>query len=138
MKHCHSTILKMCDNREDAEALAIKRRIMSCSDLVAVGTYDKKCQDTFNLDSKSAQSIEQLENFNKLCEWLESEGQLHSLSELFDKMKELPKPSTIAYATKTYLKEILQLKYNFFLAEMNGKSDVVCFRNVANFIINDS
>ena len=109
----HSTILKMCGNRGDVEALTVKRRIMSCSDLVAAeGRYHKKCRDTFNLDSKSAksiiivdkkgrpQSIEQLENFNKLCEWLENEGELHSLSELFDKMKVPAKPSSNVYATK--------------------------------------
>ena len=58
----HSTILKMCDNRGDAEALSLKRRIMSCSDLVAAeGRYHKKCRDTFILDSKSAKSIIRLE-----------------------------------------------------------------------------
>ena len=43
--------------------------------------------------------------------------------------------------TKKYLKEKLQLKYKhffFFFWEMNGKSDVICFRNMANFIVNDS
>ena len=48
----------MRDNRGDAEALAVKRRIMSCSDLVAEeGRYHKKCRDTVNLDSKSGKSI---------------------------------------------------------------------------------
>ena len=71
----------MCDNRGNAEGLAVKRQIMSCSDLVAAeGRYHMKCQDTFSLDSNSAKSInslykkgrpeiiEQPENFNKLCE----------------------------------------------------------------------
>ena len=60
----HSTILKMCDNREDAEGLAVKRRIMSCSDLLAVGAYHTKCQNTFDLDSKSAKSIISLDKKN--------------------------------------------------------------------------
>ena len=126
----------MCDYRRDAEALAVKRRIISCSDLVAAeGRYHKECRDTFNLDSKSAksiisldkkerpQNIEQLENFNKLCEWLENQGELYSLSELFDIMKDFAEPSTNVYATKKYLKEKLQLKYkqNIFFAEMDGK-----------------
>ena len=97
---------------------------MSCSDLVAAeGRHHKKCRDTFSLDSKSAksiirlekkgrpQSIKQLENFKKLCEWLENEGEIYSLSESLDKMKELAKPSTNVYATEKYLKEKLQLKY---------------------------
>ena len=83
----------------------------------AEGRYHKKCRNTFSLDSKSAksitsldkkgrpQSIEKLENFNKLCEWLENEGELYSLSELFDKMKELAKPSTNVYTTKKKFKE---------------------------------
>ena len=37
---------------------------------------------------------------NKLCEWLENEGEIYSLLELLDKMKELAKPSTNVYATK--------------------------------------
>ena len=82
----------MCNYRGETEALAVKLRIMSCLDLVAAeGRYHKKSQHTFHLDSKSAksisnldkkgrpQSIERLENFNKLCEWLGNEGELYSL-----------------------------------------------------------
>ena len=60
-------------------------------------------------------------------------------------MKELAKPSTNVCATKKYLKEKLQLKYKqnvylfiYFFSEINSKLDVVCFRNMANFIVNDS
>ena len=55
-----------------------------------------------SLDKKGRpESIEQLENSNKLCEWLENEGEICSLLELLDKMKELAKPSTNVYATKS-------------------------------------
>ena len=48
----------MCDNRGDDKAIAVKRRIMSCSDLlVAEGQYHQKYQETFNLDSKLTKSI---------------------------------------------------------------------------------
>ena len=137
------TILKMCENRGDDKALAVKRRIMSCSDLlVAEGQYHQKYQDTFNLDSKltksiislhkkgRTQSVEQLENPNKLCEWLEKEGELYSLSEFFDKMKELAKPSTNVCATKKYLKEKLQLKYKqnvyLFIIFFRNKFEIRC------------
>ena len=54
-----------------------------------------------SLDKKGRpESIEQLENSNKLCEWLENEGEIYSLLELLDKMKELAKPSTNVYTTK--------------------------------------
>ena len=114
----HSTILKICDYRGETETLAVKRRIMSCLDIVpAECRYHKKSQHTFDLDSKSAkiissldkkgrpQRIEQFENFKELCESLGNEGELYSLWELFNKMKELAKPSTNVYATKKYLKE---------------------------------
>ena len=39
-----------------------------------------------------------------------NEEELHSLSKLFDKMKELAKPSTNVHTTKKCLKEKLQLK----------------------------
>ena len=52
----------MCDNTEDTEALVVKRQIMICSDLVpAEGQYHEKCQDTFNFDLKSANSIIRLD-----------------------------------------------------------------------------
>ena len=54
----HSPISKMYQNRGDDEELAVKCRIMRCSDLVAAeDRYHRKCRDTFNLDSKSAKSI---------------------------------------------------------------------------------
>ena len=46
-----------------------------------------------------------------------NERELYSLSELFDKMKELAKPSTNICATRKYLKEELQLKYKPFFCK---------------------
>ena len=42
--------------------------------------------------------------------YIVNEEELHSLSKLFDKMRELAKPSTNVHATKKCLKEKLQLK----------------------------
>ena len=69
---------------------------------------------------------------------LENEGELYSLSELFDKMKELAKPSTNVYGTKKLFKRkhSIKMRTNYFFADMDGKSNVLCFRNMANSIVN--
>ena len=82
----------------------------------------------------------QNQNFIKLCGWLEMEGELHTLAELYKKMIEIAGGETEdVYASSQYLKLQLKKKYeqNICFAEMGGKSDVVCFKNIESFIIND-
>ena len=69
---------------------------MRCPDLVTTEARYHKIpyRETFDIFSKSAttiirpnrkggpQNMEQLENFNMLCQWLENEGELYSLSDL--------------------------------------------------------
>ena len=76
-------------------------------------------------------------NFEILCKWLETEGELYSLLELHDKMKELANSDEVY--TRKWLKTKLKNKYGeeIFFAELQGKTDVVCFRDSAEFIIND-
>ena len=72
-----------------------------------------------------------------LCEWLEGEGEFYSISELHDKMKELGQSDSV-YSPK-WLKKKLQMKYGdmIFISEIEGKSDVVCFKESASFLIDD-
>ena len=65
------------------------------------------------------------------------EGEVYSLLELHDKMKELANSDEVY--TRKWLKTKLKNKYGeeIFFAELQGKTDVVCFRDSAEFIIND-
>ena len=75
---------------------------------------------------------------DRLCEWLEIETQLYTLSELHQKMVQIAK-GTYVYTRNQYLKQQLQIRYGdrIFFADVNGKSDVVCFKNVATSVISE-
>ena len=77
----------------------------------------------------------QQSNFEILCEWLETEGELYSLVELHenDKMKELTNSDEIY--TRKWLKTKLKNNYGeqIFFAELQGKPDVVCFQDSTEF-----
>ena len=73
----------------------------------------------------------------RLCNWLENAGDLHSISELYEQMISLAPSNSEVYSSHQYLKKKLQEKYceAIFFAEINGKSDVLCFRDTAGDII---
>ena len=73
----------------------------------------------------------------RLCNWLENEGDLYSISELYEQMISLAPSNSEVYSSHQYLKKKLQEKYceAIFFAEINGKSDVLCFRDTAGDII---
>ena len=76
--------------------------------------------------------------FQRLCQWLESEGdaELYTLKELHAKMSAFSDGAEV-YTPKR-LKQKLHEQYNNFIcfAEIEGRSNVLCFRNMANFIVN--
>ena len=73
-----------------------------------------------------------------VCKWLESEAELHSLSEIHKQMIDLSVDGNV-YSPK-WLKTKLKEKYhdNIFFAEVDGRADVVCFHEVAKYFINDN
>jgi len=77
--------------------------------------------------------------FEMLCEWLElvADSEPYTISELHSKMAELAGNSEI-YSAK-WLKQKLHKHYKefIFFAEVEGHSNVVCFRNMAKYIINE-
>lgn len=80
-----------------------------------------------------------LEWFKILIEWLESESgaELYTVTELHSKMVELSDGDDV-YSIKR-LKQKLQEHYHehIFFAQVEGRNDVVCFKNMAKYIIND-
>ena len=77
--------------------------------------------------------------FKALIEWLESEcgAELYTLTELHSKMVEFSDGGDV-YTIKR-LKQKLQEHYkeHIFFANVEGHENVVCFKNMAMYIINE-
>ena len=78
------------------------------------------------------------ELFEKTCHWLESEAdsELYTIADIFMKMPEFNGSEEIICSEKT-IKRKLQDRYGDHLsfAELPGKLNVICFRNMASYII---
>lgn len=76
--------------------------------------------------------------FQRLCQWLESEAdaELYTLMELHAKISAFSDGAEV-YTTKR-LKQKLHEHYkdHISFAEIEGRSNVLCFRNMANYIVN--
>ena len=73
----------------------------------------------------------------RLCNWLKNEGDLYPIFKLYKQMISLAPSNSEAYSSHQYLKKKLQEKYceAILFAEINGKSDALCFRDTAGDII---
>ena len=100
-------------------------------------TLDVPFNVTYSEDRGRPIDVEKFCSFNKVCEWLENETELLSLQDLQDELRRTSNNSDIY--SKKWLKEALTRKYdsNIFFAEVNGRSDVICFKNVAQRIVNN-
>ena len=128
--------------------MEVNRRIINCIDLVQ---EDARYHDELNLlvenllvenllveKVSSQQKVRpknnvQQSNFEILCEWLETEGELYSLVELHDQMKEFPNSDEI-YARK-WLKTWLKNKYEeqIFLLNFKERQTLYIFEIKRNF-----
>ena len=154
--HCVTTLpmrdklLECCGKRGDTWASEVQNRLHGCIDLVAAeAIYHANCYSRFLLNkvqNASATSVvgrpqdkEMLHWFKKLCEWLESnpDAELYTLTELHAKMVEISDGGEV-YSLKR-LKQKLHEHYEHFIffAEVEGRGNVLCFKNMANSIIND-
>ncbi len=148
----HSTLLEHCAKRGDLWASEVQGRLHSCIDLVAEeAVYHVNCFSRFTLQKQKTDTIStaktqgrpkdqvMLQWFEMLCQWLEYEAgaELYTLSELHAKMVEFAAGSE-AYSIKR-LKQKLQEHYNefVFFAEIEGRSNVLCFKNMVKYIINE-
>jgi len=147
------TLLKCCHKRNDAWSLEVQGRLNMCCDLVAVeAVYHRRCLTTFTtlwpgktpgVDHKAPGrpvSEKKLETFEAMCRWIElCDDELSTLGELQDKMQDLAFGDEDAVYSKPQLKIKLEEKYgdHIFFAEVAGKRNVICFKNMASCIVND-
>ena len=99
------SLLKLCSEkieRGDSWVSDVKNRVLNCIDLVQVnGRYHKQFQSKFRLNTRDIaspasknqagcpQNVYFMEKFIKLCEWLDNEVELYSLTEQHEKIIEL-------------------------------------------------
>ena len=78
--------------------------------------------------------------FHMLCIWIdvESDGELYTLPELHTRMTELAAGEEVYGMKRLKQKLIDKYKDSIFFAEIDGRSNVVCFRNMVNYILNDA
>lgn len=138
-------MVKICRERCDSLGDAVLSRLQtSVSDLVSVeARYHKNCFTSItrvNVKSTCGRPLDndKLHAFDQLCDWLEStDCDLLTLEELIEKSKSFTDIKA-AYSEK-YLKCKLQERYGnrIFFAEVNGRRNVICWRNMALFIVNE-
>lgn len=143
-------VLHKCDQRNDNWSHEVYTRIATNHDLVAVNAiYHKECFSRFVSNWPSADSPpnrrgrpkdESMQKwFQVLCVWLEgkSDGELYTLKELHDKMRELANGDKV-YGEKR-LKQKLEDRYkdSLVFAEVKGHSNIAFFRNTLDSIINN-
>ena len=146
--HFRNKILSFCTKRNDEWGMDVQRRSLDCHDfVVAEARYHKLCYERFYSGKAKGDNFsspgrpidhECLNYFNLVCEWLESEGEIYSLAEIHQKMSDIA-GSAEYISSQKWLKNKLQQKYkeHIFFVEALGKSNVVCFRNMADFVVND-
>ena len=102
--------------------------------------YEQSTTSIAKKVSGRPKDIGMLHCFEMLYMWLDSEAdaKLYTLAELHSKMAEFSGESEI-YSIKR-LKQKLQEHYKecIFFAEVDERGSVVCFRNMARYIINEN
>ena len=150
-----SNLLDHCTKRGDLWAYEVQNRLSGCIDLVAAeAVYHDSCCSRFMLNKEKSsaamptvkpktqgrpQDQGMLQWFEKLCQWLEIEAgaDLYTLTELHDKMIEFS-GGTQVYTVKR-LKQKLQEHYKEFIyfSEIEGRGNVLCFRNMVKYFVNE-
>ena len=140
-------LLECCGKRGDAWASEVQNRLYGCINLVAAeAIYHVNCYSRFLLNKENSSATARVLGrpddqgmLQMLCQWLELEAdaELYSLTEQHAKMVEFSGGSDV-YTLKR-LKQKLHEHYEdfVFFAEVDGRGTVLCFRNMASYIIND-
>ena len=146
------TIVEKCQERKDDWGSEVEIRLSCSRDLVAdEGVYHKECLTRLMSNRSKPSDKEQhkvrgrpedgdmMKRFEELCNWLDSEAdaELYTVHELQSKMSELANGETL-YGIK-WLKQKLKYRYDsIYFAEISGRSDVVCFRDMATYILSEA
>jgi len=136
-----------CAERADDWAVVVSGRLQGCIDLVAEeAIYHKMCHSRFvnglRCISGVTESTSAMKAFEVMCYKLETtcEKNMFTLQDLHDLMTGLCDGDTEKdlYSVK-HMKRLLQERYgqSIVFAEIGGRKNVVCFRNLCNLIVSD-
>ena len=139
-------LISICQERKDKRSEEICKKLLNIHDLVAAeGRYHKKCKSNFYVGPlKSTETpgrpknLTCIDNFNAVCEWLEGEAEIHTLSEVYKKMIEITGSEDYAYSQK-WLKKNLKDKYAecIVFVQAEGNATKVCLRNMVNYLVTE-
>ena len=141
----HENLLAICSSRSDQIAANLERRLLDLdnTDFVAVeARYHFQCRKDFKpklpKETTPGQPIDTDRQFyfEELCSWLESETEIHTLSEIHNQMAEIAGSEDTIYSWK-WLKTKIKEKYgdHVTFTEEGGKSSKVCFSNMVDYLI---
>jgi hypothetical protein len=140
----------MCCKRQDTWAVEVKGRLQLCVDFVAAeAVYHGSCCAKFfstgshpcatPLPAGRPTDATMMNAFEDLCEWLESSSdvELYSLAELQQRMIDKGGNDSVVYSLKQLKRKLVErYEDHIFFAEVQGRKNVLCFRNMASYIIN--
>lgn len=143
-------LLEKCNNVLDKFCTELKHKLVNCYDLVHVeAVYHDECRLNFEYKYGNPDNPVTLlspgrpkcgpkeQNFNNLCDWLEENAELYTLAELHTKMVENSNPEDV-YSSKHLKKKLIdRYKEHIFFSEISGRPNVVCFKDMANYILTD-
>ena len=145
-------IMEKCTERSDDWGLQVKGRMHSCNDLVAEeAIYHKTCHSRFmsNLPCSAGETCRgrpgvsyAMKAFEDMCYRLETscEQNMYTLDQLHQLMSDLCTDDSKSelYSVK-HVKRLLQDRYgdSIVFAEVNGRRNVVCFKDVCHLILSD-
>ena len=110
--------------------------------------YHEECKTRFFLDKEAPpppkpkghpKNPVMVQHFNMLCAWSEETTELDSMKELYNQMKEFAGDSEEDVYSMKRLGQKLKQRYKGFIqfTERVVQSNIVCFKNTPNLVIND-
>ena len=90
-------------------------------------------------DKKQGRPVdtERMDSFEKICKWVDKEGDCAKFT-IRDLQEQIKKTSKEAY-TAQYMKQNSKEHYGeyIYFSEFPGRSDIICFKELADFILNE-
>ncbi|KAG1656137.1 Solute carrier family 35 member G1 [Nymphon striatum] len=144
-------LIEQCHVRSDGWGEAVFTRLSCSNDLVAdEGIYHKECLQRFMSNKDSPDQLagevgrpideEMHQWFQMLCIWLDVEAgaEFYTLQELHTKMSEIAHGEDV-YSVKRLKQKLLKRYQDYiYFAEIGGRSNVVCFRRMVDYILNET
>ena len=140
----HHKLAARAKERDDEWGKKVLFRLDNCNDLVAEeAKYHHACITSFRLWDESTKKkgrpidSEMSSGFEKLCTWLEERAdcELYTLKELQAKMQKLNNSDAV-YTVKRLKQRLMEhYKDDIYFAVLSGRVDVVCFKDMANYIL---